>query len=97
MWKTLREDVPVFVDQDIIALNIGDSDFIPALKVAMKNRNKSYKVSRNAGNKKGSRGPFFMQLVIINYLLLMYIVTSKPKRMSLYSGVCQFILLPPIG
>ena len=36
-----------------------------------------------------------MQLVIINYLLLMYIVTSKPKRMSLYSGVCQFILLSP--
>ena len=26
-----------------------------------------------------------------DYLWLMYIVTSKPKRTSLYSGVCHFI------
>lgn len=26
------------------------------------------------------------------YLLLMYIVTSKPKRMSLYSGVSHFMM-----
>lgn len=30
-----------------------------------------------------------------DYLLLMYIVTSKPKRMSLYSGVSHFIVIAP--
>ena len=64
---------------------------------ASKTRNMGYEAGRNTGNKKGSRRPFFKQLVIINYLLLMYIVTSKPKRMSLYSGVCQFIILSPSG
>ncbi len=41
--------------------------------------------------KKGPYGPFFTTCNK-NYLLLMYIVTSKPKRMSLYSGVSHFII-----
>ena len=42
---------------------------------------------------KGSRGePFADQEESgDSYLLLMYMVTSKPKRMSLYSGVCHFM------
>lgn len=32
------------------------------------------------------------QVIYWIYLLLMYIVTSKPKRMSLYSGVSHFMM-----
>ena len=31
-------------------------------------------------------------LVAVHYLLLMYMVTSKPKRISLYSGVVHFMV-----
>ena len=45
----------------------------------------------NRGHKKRGLRPFFQP--INAYLLLIYIVTSKPKRMSLYSGVSHFIVV----
>ena len=41
---------------------------------------------------KGPVAPCF-RLRRKSYLLLMYMVTSKPKRMSLYVGVCHFIVV----
>lgn len=45
----------------------------------------------NGRHKKRGLRPFFQP--INAYLLLIYIVTSKPKRMSLYSGVSHFIVV----
>ena len=67
--------------------------------VSIKNLNKTYENGFKAINnlsldiKKGPKRSFFSSLRRKSYLLLIYMVTSKPKRISLYSGVSHFIVL----
>jgi len=43
-------------------------------------------------NKKGLRKPLNANKVISNYLFITYIVTSKPKRISVAAGVVHIII-----
>jgi hypothetical protein len=48
-------------------------------------------------NKKGANSAFFNhqnRLSILTYLFITYIVTSKPKRISVAAGVVHIIFLP---
>ena len=53
-----------------------------------------YTANRYAGQENAHRSEHFLfRKVNVDYLLAMYMVTSKPKRISVYSGFVHIVIL----